>query len=129
MSELTDEQIESVVSAWFDYTAESRGDFVGRMRKALERAEAFRHCQYCDGTGDVHSIDGEWRGECTECGASKLGEKTVTVADVSRALYNHLMGGTFDIGEAYLKLKVAGACPSEADFTAALLELTATKKS
>lgn len=24
-------------------------------------------CQYCDNTGDVHSIDGEWRGKCTEC--------------------------------------------------------------
>lgn len=26
-------------------------------------------CSYCDGTGDVHSIDGEWRGICTECEA------------------------------------------------------------
>jgi hypothetical protein len=24
-------------------------------------------CPYCDGTGDVHRIDGEWLGECTEC--------------------------------------------------------------
>lgn len=24
-------------------------------------------CQYCNGTGDVHGIDGEWHGECTEC--------------------------------------------------------------
>lgn len=24
-------------------------------------------CQYCDGTGDVHGIDGEWRGSCTAC--------------------------------------------------------------
>ena len=24
-------------------------------------------CQYCDGTGDVHTITGEWRGVCTEC--------------------------------------------------------------
>lgn len=22
-------------------------------------------CEHCDGTGDVHSIDGEWRGVCT----------------------------------------------------------------
>lgn len=22
-------------------------------------------CQYCDGTGDVHSADGEWRGRCS----------------------------------------------------------------
>jgi hypothetical protein len=28
------------------------------------------HCPHCDGTGDVHSIDGEWRGRCTcEAGA------------------------------------------------------------
>lgn len=25
-------------------------------------------CEYCDGTGDVHAIDGEWRGYCS-CGA------------------------------------------------------------
>lgn len=28
---------------------------------------ADKRCQYCDNTGDVHSIDGEWRGVCTEC--------------------------------------------------------------
>jgi len=27
-------------------------------------------CPYCDGTGDVHGIDGEWRGVCT-CSAGK----------------------------------------------------------
>jgi hypothetical protein len=26
-------------------------------------------CQYCGGSGDVHGLDGEWRGECTECDA------------------------------------------------------------
>lgn len=26
---------------------------------------AERRCEYCDGTGDVHSLDGEWRGICT----------------------------------------------------------------
>ena len=26
-------------------------------------------CVHCDGTGDVHSPDGEWRGQCT-CGAN-----------------------------------------------------------
>lgn len=28
------------------------------------RAEVAR-CEHCDGTGDVHAIDGEWRGLCT----------------------------------------------------------------
>lgn len=27
-------------------------------------------CKYCDGTGDIHSIDGEWRGVC-KCEAEK----------------------------------------------------------
>jgi hypothetical protein len=27
-----------------------------------------KRCQYCDGTGEVHDIDGEWRGSCN-CGA------------------------------------------------------------
>jgi len=26
-----------------------------------------QRCTYCDGTGDVHSPDGEWRGACTQC--------------------------------------------------------------
>lgn len=71
LSNLTDEQIESVVSTWFDYPAESPHDFVGRMRRALDKAASFARCEYCDGTGDVHSIDGEWRGICTECNMGK----------------------------------------------------------
>jgi len=27
-----------------------------------------KRCQYCDGTGEVHDVDGEWRGSCN-CGA------------------------------------------------------------
>lgn len=71
MSDLTDEQIDSVVDAWFDYTTEELHDFAVRMRRALAKAESFKRCEYCDGTGDVHSIDGEWRGECTACDANK----------------------------------------------------------
>jgi uncharacterized paraquat-inducible protein A len=125
---LTDEQIESVVCAWFDYTADTASDFVGRMRKALNRAASFERCQYCDGTGDVHSIDGEWRGECTECDASKPEHQTATIEDVSGALYSHLMRGAFDIGEAYLNLKCVGSCPSEDDFLAALRALVSAKE-
>lgn len=33
--------------------------------------EASAPCRYCDGTGDVHSLDGEWRGECKECDVHK----------------------------------------------------------
>lgn len=33
-------------------------------------AEREARCTYCDGTGDVHGLDGEWRGVCTECPAA-----------------------------------------------------------
>lgn len=33
--------------------------------------EPVARCKYCDDTGDVHGIDGEWRGVCTACDASK----------------------------------------------------------
>lgn len=45
------------------------------VEQSLRSDERFRNltvtperCEYCDGTGDVHSFDGEWRGECHECG-------------------------------------------------------------
>ena len=28
-------------------------------------------CQYCDDTGEVHGLDGEWRGRCFTCDANK----------------------------------------------------------
>jgi uncharacterized paraquat-inducible protein A len=129
MSNLTDKEVEEVVSAWFDYDVGDGTDFVARMRKALAKADSLKRCEYCDGTGDVHSIDGEWRGECTECDASKPERQTATIEDVSSALYSHLMSGAFDIGEAYLNLKCVGACPSKDDFLAALLALAAAKES
>jgi hypothetical protein len=33
--------------------------------KRVAGAAAPKRCEYCDGTGDVHSIDGEWRGRCS----------------------------------------------------------------
>jgi hypothetical protein len=71
MTNLTDEQIDAVIDIWFDYADGPPEDWTGRMRRALDKAASFERCQYCDGTGDVHSIDGEWRGECTACDANK----------------------------------------------------------
>lgn len=34
---------------------------------------AEQRCEYCDGTGDVHSLDGEWRGTC-DCPAGQQPE-------------------------------------------------------
>lgn len=36
-----------------------------------EAATQPARCGYCDGTGDVHGLDGEWRGTCTECPAAE----------------------------------------------------------
>ena len=32
-----------------------------------EAIDSAATCVYCDGTGDVHSMDGQLRGVCTEC--------------------------------------------------------------
>ena len=41
-----------------------------RMIKAAIYAARGLRCQYCDDTGDVASIDGEWRGYCV-CAAGQ----------------------------------------------------------
>ena len=38
-----------------------------------EQAEPTERCPYCDDTGDVHSIDGQWRGTCN-CPAARPSE-------------------------------------------------------
>ena len=38
-------------------------------RDTAAPAPVEQRCTYCDGTGDVHSIDGEWRGTC-HCAAA-----------------------------------------------------------
>lgn len=43
---------------------------------AAEALKATGRCEYCDDTGDVHSIDGEWRGRCTcPAGTCEPGDK------------------------------------------------------
>ena len=46
---------------------------------AAEQAQ--RPCQYCNGTGDVHSITGEWRGVCScEAGKTQQAEPVLALA-------------------------------------------------
>jgi hypothetical protein len=48
---------------------------VAAFRAATSQAQAApKRCGYCDDSGDVHSIDGEWRGECTGCVAALVRE-------------------------------------------------------
>lgn len=42
-----------------------------------------KRCGYCDDTGDVHSIDGEWRGRCT-CPAGQSAPQPEPVAPPAR---------------------------------------------
>ena len=47
---------------------EVRKQFLTAARALLAAASANeKRCQYCDGTGSVHRIDGEFIGECTAC--------------------------------------------------------------
>lgn len=37
----------------------------GKQDSPITQLDQKERCPYCDGTGDVHSIDGQWRGTCT----------------------------------------------------------------
>ena len=41
-----------------------------------------QRCTYCDGTGDVHSIDGEWRGTC-HCAAAPAPQAQDALQDIA----------------------------------------------
>ena len=57
--------------AWIIDAAHAWGAMLSAAPSPTEQAKAGKveRCRYCDGTGDVHSLDGEWRGTCTECTA------------------------------------------------------------
>ena len=61
-------------------------------------------CQYCNGTGDVHGIDGEWRGECTECKTAPAVAVNEPVGVIKRYGYQALFNA---IAEA---TKIQGGC-------------------
>lgn len=55
------------------YTALAWATWKARAALAASQpAPVEARCQYCDGTGDVHSIDGEWRGQCNQCNSAAL---------------------------------------------------------
>lgn len=53
------------------------------------------YCPYCNGTGDIHSIDGEWRGQCTECKPKSLrdSEELLMVLPKLREVYKQKFRG------------------------------------
>src|SRR4051794_26641961 len=61
-----DECIESLIEAKTldeNFSARNQLDLAIKQKIAADSQEEKR-CEYCDGTGDVHGIDGEWRGTC-----------------------------------------------------------------
>lgn len=47
-----------------DLPAARKANEAARARKWRDWRERGPGCEYCDDTGHVHSIDGEWRGIC-----------------------------------------------------------------
>lgn len=72
-----------------------------------------RRCEHCDGTGDVHSIDGEWRGTCICPAGRALASAPVAVEqhDGLRTLLAELPGMHEDPkkGDAVFRCGVNGA--------------------
>lgn len=56
----------------------------GKRAAAAQTAE--QRCEYCVGTGDVHSIDGEWRGTCS-CPAGRQPVSSLDDCDLECGAY------------------------------------------
>jgi hypothetical protein len=58
-------------------------EFYSAMLAAAPAAPApvEQRCTYCDGTGDVHGIDGEWRGTCP-CAAAPVAQRITVTEDM-----------------------------------------------
>lgn len=82
------------------------GAFIKAARRLMGAAE--KRCEYCDGTGDVHSIDGEWRGACTAC---KAPEAPLRISAGRRD------GGwqEFDVNDHYGAIRVVARMEDESE--------------
>ena len=60
--EALDELVEYAEEAGFGWSLDNARAALAALRSMP--AEPVKRCPYCDDTGDVHSIDGEWRGTC-----------------------------------------------------------------
>lgn len=57
-----------------DLVDEYENKWIGPLNesiKTIEKLVGTNTCSHCDCTGDVHSIDGEWRGQCEACQPNK----------------------------------------------------------
>ncbi|MBV6304890.1 hypothetical protein KVP10_08320 [Candidimonas humi] len=68
-------------SAWWAWQA--RAALESTTQQSLQVAE---RCPYCDGTGDVHSPDGKWRGICSCSAGVALSTEPVKVPSTAELL-------------------------------------------
>lgn len=79
-----------------DMASAAAQGFRDGVASVAQQPQTEKRCQYCDGTGDVHSIDGQWRGEChcqkqaqaeavpLDMGAMELAESVGLIGPASR---------------------------------------------
>jgi hypothetical protein len=69
MTDYTPQQAREMMGHALDHgtTARALKSLAGQAARSKIPAAT---CEYCDGTGDVHSADGEWRGRC-DCEVGK----------------------------------------------------------
>ncbi len=93
-------------------------------------AEMRALCSACGGTGDVHGLDGEWRGEC-DCQASQWKRDEVDAARYRWLLDNYAFGDGYNViddalnnGEAdkYLSPAIDAARTATIESTSATLK-------
>ena len=87
------------VKAWQIFGKDGEPLFIQQDEQSAKRYQAAGHlvkqlgfaqpsqvrCQYCDGTGDVHTPTGDWRGECDQCDAKQPNQARKSVACVADA--------------------------------------------
>jgi hypothetical protein len=69
------EQLRDLIDDVWQHATEGEGGYPStdtrdKLIDACLVSQQMKHCEYCDGTGDVHRADGEWLGECTACSNS-----------------------------------------------------------
>jgi hypothetical protein len=102
-----DEAVNHAVKMAEKYMRENFEAYAATLRQQAER------CPYCDNTGDVHSIDGEWRGECHECKArhAERGDGAVSDEVVGAAwnAYEQALSARERFTQAYKRIAMRAA--------------------
>ncbi len=90
-----------MASAMFKTSSAIRAALIAKQEAAQPQPKGTA-CEYCDGTGDVHSLDGEWRGTCTECPAGEASARPAWVWNPARTAWEAVhVPGHYQEGALY----------------------------